>query len=134
MFDKEVNMRRIHQYSFGILAILIAAVLFGVAGALAKVLFHAEISPIDLTAVRSLVACAVFSLAMLATQPRTFRTAPSAIPLLIATGLAFTAVNITFYLSISMINVAAAITLEYTAPFFVLAIGIVFNSRRIDIR
>jgi drug/metabolite transporter (DMT)-like permease len=33
-----------------------------------------------------------------------------------------------------MINVAAAITLEYTAPFFVLAIGIVFNSRRIDIR
>ena len=80
MFDKEVNMRRIHQYSFGILAILIAAVLFGVAGALAKVLFHAEISPIDLTAVRSLVACAVFSLAMLERSPIRLHMQPQQTP------------------------------------------------------
>lgn len=123
-----------NSYLYGVIAISIAAVLFGIAGALAKVLFHAEISPLDLTAVRSLVACSVFVLAILAAQPRAFRVAPSTIPLLIVTGLAFTAVNITFYLSISMISVAAAITLEYTAPFFVMVIGVIFGSRQIDRR
>ncbi|WP_431689300.1 EamA family transporter [Hahella sp. NBU794] len=127
-------MWRNHPFALGITAITVAAILFGVAGALAKVLFHANISPLDLTAVRSLVACAVFSLAMLLTQPATFRVSKSAIPLLIATGLAFTAVNITFYYAISMISVAAAITLEYTAPFFVLLISVAFASRRVDLR
>jgi len=127
-------MWRNFPFAFGIAAITVAAVLFGVAGALAKVLFHANISPLDLTAVRSLVACVVFSLAILLARPRAFRVSKSAIPLLIATGLSFTAVNITFYFAISMTSVAAAITLEYTAPFFVLLISAAFASRRIDVR
>ncbi|GGY10331.1 membrane protein [Litchfieldella qijiaojingensis] len=128
-------MKRIpRQFSLGISAIFIAAVIFGVAGAFAKALFHADISPIDLTAVRSLVACGIFALMMLVTQPRAFRIKLSSAPLLIATGLAFTAVNVTFYLSISMISVAAAITLEYTAPFFVLIIGLSLKTRRFDMR
>ena len=40
----------------GMIAISMAAFLFGAAGALAKILFKADISPIDLTAIRSIVA------------------------------------------------------------------------------
>ncbi|MGI9310591.1 MAG: EamA family transporter [bacterium] len=54
-----------------------------------------------------------------------------ALPLLLASGIAFTAVNVSFYLAISKINVAAAITLEYTAPFFVLIISFFAGAKRI---
>lgn len=52
-------------------------------------------------------------------------------PLLIASGVTFTALNITFYMAISKISVAAAITLEYTAPFFVLLISVASRMRRL---
>ena len=40
----------------GMIAISMAAFLFGAAGALTKILFKANISPIDLTAIRAIVA------------------------------------------------------------------------------
>ena len=55
-------------------------------------------------------------------------------PLLLASGIAFTAVNISFYLAISKINVAAAITLEYTAPLFVLILSVLLHKRRLSWR
>ena len=55
-------------------------------------------------------------------------------PLLLASGIAFTPVNISFYLAISKINVAAAITLEYTAPLFVLILSVLLHKRRLSWR
>ncbi len=55
-------------------------------------------------------------------------------PLLLASGIAFTAVNISFYLAISKINVAAAITLEYTAPLFVMILSALLHKRRLSWR
>jgi len=63
----------------GTLAILTAATLFGVAGGLAKALFHAGISPLTLTAIRMLLSCALFA-GVIAT-----------LLLLASAGLAFTA-------------------------------------------
>ena len=45
----------------GLLAIGMAAFLFGAAGALAKMLFTADTSPVDLTAIRAIGACALFA-------------------------------------------------------------------------
>jgi threonine/homoserine efflux transporter RhtA len=44
----------------------------------------------------------------------------SNLSLLIISGIIFSAVNVTFYMAISLTSVAAAITLEYTAPLFIL--------------
>ena len=115
------------------LAILTAATLFGIAGALAKVLFHADISPLALTAIRTLLSCALFAGVILAVPRLSFRVKRDALPLLVAAGLAFTAVNVTFYLAISLMSVAGAITLEYTAPFFVLLLAFIAGSRRITV-
>lgn len=117
----------------GAFAILIAATLFGVAGALAKALFQADISPLALTAIRTLLSCALFAGVVAALPGLSFRITRGALPLLIAVGLAFTAVNVTFYLAISLMSVAGAITLEYTAPFFVLILACIKGGRRITV-
>ena len=118
----------------GLIAISMAAFLFGAAGALAKILFKADISPIDLTAIRAIVACALFALFLMITSRQALRLTRDAMPLLLASGIAFTAVNISFYLAISKINVAAAITLEYTAPLFVLILSVLLHKRRLSWR
>ena len=118
----------------GLIAISMAAFLFGAAGALAKILFRADISPIDLTAIRAIVACALFALFLMITSRQALRLTRDAMPLLLASGIAFTAVNISFYLAISKINVAAAITLEYTAPLFVLILSVLLHKRRLSWR
>ena len=118
----------------GMIAISMAAFLFGAAGALAKILFKADISPIDLAAIRAIVACALFALFLMITSRQALRLTRDAMPLLLASGIAFTAVNISFYLAISKINVAAAITLEYTAPLFVLILSVLLHKRRLSWR
>ena len=102
----------------GIIAITVAAILFGTAGAFAKLLFTVQVSPVDLTAIRTIVALVVFGLFLGATSRPSLYLERAHLPLLLASGVTFTAVNITFYMAISKISVAAAITLEYTAPFF----------------
>ena len=118
----------------GLIAISMAAFLFGAAGALAKILFKADISHIDLAAIRAIVACALFALFLMITSRQALRLTRDAMPLLLASGIAFTAVNISFYLAISKINVAAAITLEYTAPLFVLILSVLLHKRRLSWR
>ena len=118
----------------GMIAISMAAFLFEAAGALAKILFKGDISSIDLTAIRAIVACALFALFLMITSRQALRLTRDAMPLLLASGIAFTAVNISFYLAISKINVAAAITLEYTAPLFVLILSVLLHKRRLSWR
>lgn len=126
-------MPKQRDFLLGIGAILIAATLFGIAGALAKVLFHSNISPVDLTALRTWLACLLFA-AIISASPRlSFKPGRAALPVLIAAGVAFTLVNITFYWSISLISVASAITLEYTAPFFVLLISYLAGKKRVRV-
>lgn len=122
-----------NTFLLGAVAILIAATLFGIAGALAKALFHADISPFALTAIRTLLACALFAGVILVAPRLSFRVKREALPILIAAGIAFTSVNVTFYLAISMISVAGAITLEYTAPLFVLIISFLAGTKRITV-
>ena len=52
----------------GMIPISMAAFLFEAAGALAKILFKADISPNDLTAIRAIVACALFALFLMITS------------------------------------------------------------------
>ncbi len=56
------------QQNQRILAIALAAVLFGAAGAFAKLLFTVRVSPLDLTAIRTIVALLVFALFLMATS------------------------------------------------------------------
>jgi drug/metabolite transporter (DMT)-like permease len=103
----------------GFIFILIASVLWGFAGALAKVIFHQSVSPLELTAVRSLIATVILFLLLL-TLRKPLRVTEQSIKFLLIQGILLSAVNFTFYYSISKTSVAIAIMLEYTAPIFVI--------------
>ena len=118
----------------GVSAIALAAILFGAAGAFAKLLFTIQVSPVDLTAIRTIIALIAFAMFLAVTSRSSLALKRAHLPLLIASGVTFTAVNITFYMAISKISVAAAITLEYTAPFFVLLISVASGMRRLRAR
>jgi len=120
--------------TIGVAAITLAAILFGAAGAFAKLLFTIQVSPVDLTAIRTIIALLVFAIFLAATSRSSLVLKRAHLPIIIASGVMFTAVNITFYMAISKISVAAAITLEYTAPFFVLLISVVSGMRRLHAR
>lgn len=101
-----------------------AAILFGVAGAVAKALFHAAVSPIALTAIRSFMAVALLApVTVIMCRRALVITLRQAGYLLVMGGL-LTLVNLTFYYAISLTQVAVAILLEYTAPVFVVLIGL----------
>jgi drug/metabolite transporter (DMT)-like permease len=115
----------------GYLSIIVASILFGVAGAVAKMLFHADITPLDLTILRAFVAFGVLA-ALGGLGIFSLRVTRKDIPYLLGLGLLLSAVNYTFYLSISLTSVAVAIMLEYTAPVFVLVFGIAAGTSRLD--
>lgn len=100
----------------GYLYIIGASVLWGIAAATAKVLFNASVSPLDLTAVRSLIAALLFGAVWIA-HGRPFRR--DQLGFLLLFGVLLSAVNLSFYMAIKLTSVAVALALEYTAPMFV---------------
>ncbi|PID50198.1 MAG: hypothetical protein CR991_02595 [Proteobacteria bacterium] len=118
--------------SKGFTYIIIAALLFGIAGAFSKILFNNNISPVDLTAIRTIIACLIFAIFLFITNKKSFYFNKNNIMLLIFSGVIFTIINTTFYMAISLINVAAAITLEYIAPLFVIIINFTIFNKKIN--
>jgi drug/metabolite transporter, DME family len=108
----------------GYLCIVLAAVLFGVAGAVAKILFNSDISPLALTAARAIVAALILVPILSVWRRRKLTVTAGQLCFLVVLAGLLTLVNITFYYSISLINVAVAIMLEYTAPVFVMIFGL----------
>jgi drug/metabolite transporter, DME family len=108
----------------GYASIALAAVLFGVAGAVAKALFHANVSPVALTALRAFMAVVVLAPAVAITYRMRLAINSRQTRYLLVMGALLTLVNVTFYYAISQTQVAVAILLEYTAPVFVVLIGL----------
>jgi DME family drug/metabolite transporter len=104
----------------GYLAIGSAAVLFGVAGAVAKDVFNSDVGPITLTALRSIIAAAVMVPLLVLIGRSAIRVTPAQFPVLLGMAILLIGVNITFYASIAYTSVAIAIMLEYSAPVYLL--------------
>jgi drug/metabolite transporter (DMT)-like permease len=88
-------------------------------------------SPVELTEARAFIAMAGVGL-IIAVRGRASeaRSSPAAIPwLIVGFGLAVAAANVTYYIAISMLPVAVAIVIQYSAPALVV-IWKVIESRR----
>jgi drug/metabolite transporter (DMT)-like permease len=107
--------------------VIIAAILWAVSGAAAKFLFNNGITPLQLVQTRATLAFAFLFAWFLLFRPALFKIGPRDIiyfMILGTTGLA--AVQFTYLLTISKIQVAAAILLEYLAPIFIAMYSIIF--------
>lgn len=101
-----------------ILLIMMAAVLWGVAGAGAKGLYASALTPLVLTAVRSWVAGGVLIVPLLRRR-QALHVRPLAWRWILALGCMLALVNFTYYLAISYIPVSVAIVMQYTAPLWI---------------
>lgn len=104
--------------SRGYLAVASAAALWGVSGVVAKALFNARIEPQTLIEIR-LTGAFVVLLAVLLVLRRNLTVARQQIPALALLGAVLATVQFSYYLTISLTDVATAIFLQYLGPVFV---------------
>lgn len=94
-----------------------AAALWAVAAVVARRLFDAGVSPVELTESRAVLAVAGFALLRSSwRRPETSRRG-----LVVGLGVALALVNATYYVAVSRIPVAAALVIQYTAPALIVA-------------
>ena len=111
--------------------IVASALLFGVAGTAAKMMFVASMPPLVMIAVRAMVSAAVLAMIMLALG-RPIRVRRADMPFLMELAVWLTLVNLTFFYSIALTNVALALMLEYTAPMMIVAAGLFLGTHRMN--
>src|SRR5438876_5342803 len=102
----------------GYLAVMGAATLWGVSGVVAKSLFNRRIEPWTLIEIR-LTASFATLLVILALRRHPLRVSWSLVGRLVVLGLAMTASQFSYYLTISLTDVSTALFLQYTGPVFV---------------
>lgn len=102
----------------GYLAVMGAATLWGISGVVAKSLFNRAIEPWTLIEIRLTGAFTVLLVILLA-RGHPLRVPAPHLGRMVALAVAMTSAQFTYYLTISLTNVATALFLQYTAPVFV---------------
>lgn len=115
----------------GYLCVITAALMWASSGTAGKALFEAGMSPFDLTQIRVALASAIIFLVFLFFSRELLRIRPKDIPFFLLLGSGVMAVVTGSYLyTISKIQVAAAILIQYLAPIFVAAYAMLFWKER----
>lgn len=105
------------RVAYGLL--ILSACLFGASGVWGKALFHANLTPIQVTAFRTIVAGLCISLFAWWRGAKEFGVEKEQILFLAGFSALFTLVQLSFYLAVALTGIAIALTLQYTAPIFV---------------
>ncbi len=114
----------------GYAAVIAAAVLWGISGVVAKSLFSGRVDPLALVEIR-LTAAFALTLAIFAIMRKPVRLPRAEVLRLLPLGAAMVLAQSTYYLTISLADVATAIFLQYTAPALVVAYGVVLHRERL---
>jgi drug/metabolite transporter (DMT)-like permease len=119
----------------GYAAVSLAAVLWAVGGAYASRLIDQGASFVELTEARAWIT-AIVLLAVASRRPRTLSAQGDPPPWWSVTvfGLSIAAANLTYYASLSLLPVAVAITIQYTAPGLVVVWAVVVQRQRLSRR
>jgi DME family drug/metabolite transporter len=106
-------------------AVAAAAALWAVAAVVARRLFDDGVSPVELTESRAVLATMGFALLPACWH----RPASARRGVVVALGVALALVNVTYYVAVSRIPVAAAVVIQYTAPALIVG-WIALQARR----
>jgi drug/metabolite transporter (DMT)-like permease len=119
----------------GFFAVILAALLWAASGSSAKYLFNAGLSPFDLVQIRLTIATACIGLLLAFRAPEKLRIPLKSLPGYLFLGICgMAAMQATYLLAISRIQVAAAILLQYLAPAFIALWQICFQGHRLTLR
>lgn len=118
----------------GYLAVALAAVLWAVGGNVARALADRGASVVELTEARAWIAVAgTGALLLRRTRPRpagAVRASWRSLVVVVPFGLALASANLTYYLAVSLLPVAVAIVIQYTAPGLVVLWTSLVEKRR----
>ncbi len=114
----------------GYAAVIAAAMLWGVAGVVAKSLFSGAVDPLALVEIR-LTGVFVLTLAVFLVRGWRIRIPTGAAVRLIPLGAAIAFTQSTYYVTINLASVTTAIFLQYTAPALVMTYGALMLRERL---
>ena len=111
---------RDRQAVLGYAMVVVAATLFGINGAVSKVVLTSGLSSLRLTEARSLGACIALTLIALARNPSSLRVARRELPRLALFGIVGVAwVQLFYFLAIDRLPVGIALLIQYIGPVLV---------------
>lgn len=117
----------------GYLYVVCAAMLWSVSGSTSKYLFLNGISPFQLSQIRVTISALLLFLFFLIRRPALLKISRNDIFYFFILGtFGMTAIQITYLFTISKLNVAAAILLEYLAPIFIALYMAVFAKEKLS--
>ncbi len=117
----------------GHIAISLAAVMWGVAAAVAKSFFNKSYEPLILVQMRVTLSFAVLFLFFLTTNPKLLRFNLRDIPHVLIVGiLGVAGSNYFYYAAIKETNVSTSILVQYTAPIMVMMYTVIFQKERLS--
>lgn len=117
----------------GYIAISLAAVMWGVAAAVAKSFFNKAYEPLILVQMRVTLSFAVLFLFFLTTNPKLLRFNLRDIPHVLIVGiLGVAGSNYFYYAAIKETNVSTSILVQYTAPIMVMMYTVIFQKERLS--
>ncbi len=112
---------------------MLADVLWGLSGTLAKYLFNNQFSPLDLSQIRVTLSFVILAAYLLIANPKLLKIERKDIPYIFILGVfGLSAVQFFYYYTISETNVATAIFLEYLGPIFILLYGLASKNESIN--
>jgi drug/metabolite transporter (DMT)-like permease len=115
----------------GYLAVMGAALLWASCGTVGKAIIQTGITPFQLVQIRATISTALIGLIFLTGQPSRLRIRPADLWYFLLLGGALVLVQYSYFMTISKIQVAAAILLEYLAPILVAAYAVTFWKERL---
>lgn len=105
---------------YGYLAVVAAASMWGIGGAVAKSLFNQDISPFMLVKIRLLLSFLLLVVGLWLYNPRLLYIPKREIPYFMKLGIfGMAMVQFFYYLTISLTNVATAVFLQYLSPVLI---------------
>ncbi|WP_179953328.1 EamA family transporter [Desulfobotulus mexicanus] len=114
----------------GFTAVITAALLWAASGSFAKYLFNAGLSPFDLVQIRLTVAVFCIAVFLLFRSPEKMLIPIKKLPQYLFLGVfGMAAMQATYLLAISRIQVAAAILLQYLAPVLIVIWQVLFQQK-----
>ena len=116
----------------GYLYVVFAAVLWASSGSAAKYLFQKGLSPFQLVQLRASISAAILFLWLLTYRRSLLKIKKKDLADLFLLGIALAATQFTYLFSISRINVATAILLQYQAPVLIAGHALFFRHRRLS--
>ncbi len=120
--------------SIGYLSVIAAGILWASSGTASKALFLGGITPFELVQARVTIAAVLFALALSVFARKLFRIRLWDLGyFLILGGVGLALVQVTYLYTISKMQVAAAILIQYTSPVLVAAYSICFWAERLTV-